>query len=140
MNKKREKKTKTPPSSLFPFLTLLIQEAAKNIKNIVKKLIKTKWDYGSHTPLPPFGGSLYRPFFMLAYLFNNLLKVEQGRIVSNCSSFVFLLKLDSLFLKSSSCIKIEKIKKFSVLFTQLVQSFVYLLIEYCKTLKIIKIS
>ena len=27
-----------------------------------KKLIKSEWDYGSHTPLPPFGGSFIVPF------------------------------------------------------------------------------
>ena len=37
------------------------KEAKKAAKeSIVNKLIKSKWDYGSHTPLPPFGGSLYR--------------------------------------------------------------------------------
>ena len=64
-NKQRAKKTKTPPFSLFPFLTLLIQEEEKTSKKYCKKLIKNKWDKGSHTPLPPFGGSLYRPFSCL---------------------------------------------------------------------------
>ena len=44
------------------------KKAAK--KSIVNKLIKSKWDYGSHTPLPPFGGSLYcLLIFMLCFIF-----------------------------------------------------------------------
>ena len=42
----------------------LSEEAKNKIKeSIVKELIKNKWDKGSHTPLTPFGGSLYRRFY-----------------------------------------------------------------------------
>ena len=43
------------------------KEAKKAAKeSIVNKLIKSKWDYGSHAPLPPFGGSLYH---LLIFMF-----------------------------------------------------------------------
>ena len=45
-------------------------------KDIINKLIKIKWDKGSHTPFPPFGGSLYRSLFSVFtfHMCNNCLE------------------------------------------------------------------